>query len=116
MKFSKKMLTSVIVTAMLFSFIFCALADTTDMTSYLFGSYTDGIFGSDTDAEQLELGDIDGVAGVTAADARLALRYSVSLEDFNEAQYKAADVNYDNKVDASDARLILRVSVKLDQF
>ena len=60
------------------------------------------------------LGDIDGKDGVTAADARLALRASVKLETLTETQTKAANVDHKDGVTAADARLILRASVKLD--
>ncbi len=60
------------------------------------------------------LGDIDGKDGVTAADARLALRASVKLETLTETQTKAANVDHKDGVTAADARLILRASVKLE--
>ncbi len=61
-------------------------------------------------------GDVDGNGKITAADARKALRASVSLEKYKEtsAQYKAANVESKNKISASDARLILRASVGLE--
>ena len=48
--------------------------------------------------------------------ARLALRRSVSLENYPEgsAQYLACDVDGDNTVSSADARLILRASVGLE--
>lgn len=58
-------------------------------------------------------GDVDGDSKVTASDARLALRCSVSLEKLNNKQTSAADINEDGKVTASDARSILRLSVGL---
>ncbi len=70
------------------------------------------VYGS---AASVMYGDIDGDKKVSAADARLVLRYSVKLENsFTQAQKTAADVNLDNKIDASDARSILRGSVNLD--
>lgn len=61
-------------------------------------------------------GDVDGNGKITAADARLALRASVELENFEDvpAFEKAIDVNGDGKSTATDARSILRCSVKLD--
>ena len=61
-------------------------------------------------------GDVDGDGGISAADARLALRASVGLEDYKKdsPQYKAADVDGQDKVSAADARLILRASVGLE--
>lgn len=47
---------------------------------------------------------------LSAADARLILRYSAGLETgFNELQKKVSDINNDGKVTASDARLALRL-------
>ena len=61
-------------------------------------------------------GDVDGDAGITAADARLALRASVGLESYSpDSPYsKAADVDKDKSLSAADARLILRASVGLE--
>ncbi len=61
-------------------------------------------------------GDVDEDGKITAADARLALRRSVSLEDYKEGSPKflACDVDFDGKVTAADARLILRASVGLE--
>lgn len=60
------------------------------------------------------LGDVTGEGKITAADARLALRYSARLEELSEEQLKAADVDKSGTVNASDARTILRVSAKLE--
>lgn len=61
-------------------------------------------------------GDVDGNGKVEAADARLALRRSVGLEDYAEGSvpYKACDVDFSGDVTAADARLILRASVGLE--
>ena len=61
-------------------------------------------------------GDVDEDGKITAADARLALRRSVSLEDYKEGSPKflACDVDFDGNVTAADARLILRASVGLE--
>ena len=61
------------------------------------------------------LGDVNGDGKLTAADARLALRRSVSLETYVEGspEFLACDVNRDGKVTAADARSILRASVGL---
>lgn len=60
-------------------------------------------------------GDVDLDGKVTAADARIALRHSVSLEKITGKAFYWADVNYkDNKITAADARTILRMSVNLD--
>ncbi len=67
-------------------------------------------------AEKYSLGDVDGNGNITAADARLALRASVQLENLSLGAMTAADVNGDDYVTASDARTILRVSVGLESF
>ena len=67
-------------------------------------------------ASALTMGDVDGNGEIKAADARLALRASVSLENLTEQQKKAADVNYDGEIKAADARLILRASVGLEEI
>ena len=61
-------------------------------------------------------GDVDGDGKISSADARLALRRSVKLEDYPEgsAQYLACDADGDGKVTSADARLILRASVGLE--
>lgn len=52
---------------------------------------------------------------LSAADARLILRYSSGLETgFSELQKKVSDINNDGKVNAADARLALRLSANLD--
>lgn len=65
-------------------------------------------------SQQNELGDIDGDATVAAADARLALRASVGLEELTERQKSIADVDHDHEITSADARLILRASVGLE--
>ncbi len=62
------------------------------------------------------LGDVDVDGGVTAGDARIALRIAVGLEDvvFGTPRFLAADVTKDGAVTAEDARLILRVAVGLE--
>ncbi len=61
-------------------------------------------------------GDVDGDGKLSAADARLALRKSVGLEDYKDGsdEFIACDVDFDGKVSAADARLILRASVGLE--
>ena len=61
-------------------------------------------------------GDADCDGKVTAADARIALRISVSLEKPAQEVIKQCDYDEDKKVTAADARCILRVSVGLDPF
>ena len=62
-------------------------------------------------------GDVDFDGRVTAADARLILRYSVKLEEFTPEMQAWADVDApsaERKITAADARLVLRMSVKLE--
>lgn len=52
---------------------------------------------------------------LSAADARIILRYAAGLETgFNELQKKVADINNDGKVNSADARLALRLSANLE--
>lgn len=59
------------------------------------------------------LGDVNFDGRITAADARLALRFSAKLETPTAEQFIVANVIVNEKIEASDARLILRVSAKL---
>ena len=61
-------------------------------------------------------GDVDRDDQVSSADARLALRQSVGLENYakNTPQFLSCDVDADAEVSAADARLILRASVGLE--
>lgn len=61
-------------------------------------------------------GDVNNSGDITAADARLTLRYSASLQSLDDEQIAAADVDKSGEVTASDARTILRVSAGLDSF
>ena len=53
---------------------------------------------------------------ISAADARLALRFSVNLEKLDDKQKAAADVDHNGSVTAADARIILRASVGLEKI
>ncbi|MBQ9507031.1 MAG: hypothetical protein IJR51_07725 [Clostridia bacterium] len=66
-----------------------------------------------TSGPDYTLGDIDGKDGITAADARLALRASVGLENYAKGsrEFLAADVDLSETITAADARLILRRAV-----
>ena len=61
-------------------------------------------------------GDVDGDGSVTAADARLALRAAVELEDYKPGTYEylVSDVDFSDEITAADARLILRAAVELE--
>lgn len=64
------------------------------------------------------IGDVDNNGKVESADARLALRASVKLENYAEGTqpYLAADVDHNGKIESSDARSILRASVNLEKL
>lgn len=68
------------------------------------------------DGETYVPGDVDLDGDITSADARLALRRSVSLENYakTSVQYYACDADRDRQVSSADARLILRASVGLE--
>ena len=52
---------------------------------------------------------------LSAADARLILRYSAGLETgFTELQKQVSDINNDGKVNSIDARIVLRISAGLE--
>lgn len=58
--------------------------------------------------------DLNGDGMVTAADARITLRASASLEDIDILQFFAADVDSNQKITAADARAILRIAAGLE--
>ena len=66
--------------------------------------------------EKLRMGDIDSDDSVTTADARLALRAAVGLEQLTASQKLRADVDSDSKITAADARAILRAAVELEEL
>ena len=74
--------------------------------------------GDDVPSVDVFPGDVDGDNEITSGDARLALRASVRLEQYEpgSASFLAADVDGNGTIESSDARTILRVSVKLDSF
>ncbi len=75
------------------------------------------ILADGTKKEIVVFGDVDGNGKLTAADARLTLRASVQLENYEEGScyYQASNIDKVNpKITAADARLILRASVELE--
>ncbi len=60
------------------------------------------------------LGDIDRNGIITAGDARSALRFAASLDEYTAEQFKLANVNGDDRLTAADARDILRVAAGLE--
>lgn len=65
-------------------------------------------------AQTERTGDVDGDGSISAADARIALRLSVSLDTAAWTVKRYADADGDGTVRSADARLILRNSVGLD--
>lgn len=61
-------------------------------------------------------GDVDKDGKVTAADARLILRYSAGLQQFTDEQKCIADFDHDGNVNSSDARTALRTASKLERL
>ena len=67
-----------------------------------------------TDAEPaFRLGDVNFDGKITAADARLALRFSAKVQIPTAEEFIVADVITDGIIYAADARLILRVSARV---
>lgn len=67
-----------------------------------------------TDAEPaFRLGDVNFDGKITAADARLALRFSAKVQIPTAEEFIVADVITDGIIYAADARLILRVSARI---
>ncbi len=60
----------------------------------------------------IEKGDINFDGHVSAADSRLALRYSVELEIPTSLQITVGDINEDGKISSADARDILIKSIR----
>ena len=62
------------------------------------------------------LGDVDGDGRVTAADARLALRAAIGLEDYAPGTlwFVCADYDGNGEITAGDARMVLRTAVALE--
>ena len=70
-------------------------------------------------AHAASLGDVDGSDGITAGDARLALRTAVALEPEitpGTEAFEAADVDFNEVISAADARSILRAAVQLEDM
>ena len=59
------------------------------------------------------LGDVNFDGRITAADARLALRFSSKIQEPTAAEFIVANVILDDVITAFDARQILRVSAQL---
>lgn len=85
-----------------------------DTRSALVGSIKTGgtlnIFKAILDAKNYILGDVNLDGRITAADSRLALRYSSQLEVPTNTQRIMADYNLDGYITAADARELLQLS------
>ncbi len=73
-------------------------------------------FAIDKKKDAALMGDVDSDGKITAADARLILRYSVALEKFTQLQRAVSDTDRNNKITAADARNVLRASVNLGKL
>ena len=60
-------------------------------------------------------GDVDMNGKIEAADARLALRKAVGLEELSVEALMLADMDKDGTVTSADARLVLRLAVGLEK-
>lgn len=91
--------------------------DSAQYPQYLkFSKYTNKLTANLTPEQEnsgKKYGDADENGTISAADARLVLRYAVSLETPSKIQKIACDVDGDSKISASDARLVLRHAVGL---
>ena len=67
-------------------------------------------------ARSLHYGDIDMDGNVSSADARLALRISVGLENLSAEALRRADIFDSGIVTPENARTILRIAVGLDSL
>ena len=63
------------------------------------------------DNKKILIGDMNSDGNITAADALLILRKSVSAITMSENDIIIADTNRDGRITASDALLILRYAV-----
>lgn len=66
----------------------------------------------------LSLGDVDGTAGITTADARLILRASIGLQRYSKGSdiFAACDIDGDGTISTGDARTVLRIAIGLDRI
>ena len=60
--------------------------------------------------------DLNKDGKVTTADARLALRIALRLDNADDITKAAADVDGDGSVTTADARLILRIALELEEY
>ncbi len=102
---------------LLFSYEQRTVWDDSNYTQFLsYSMYTDKIVpylkpGNEMPGSKYGDANLDGQ--ITAADARLVLRYSVELEIPSKTGRIVSDVDGDSRLSAGDARLVLRHSVGL---
>lgn len=89
-----------------------------EVITYDMDLHITGIYMHDINTSVNRPGDVDGDGEVTSADARMALRGSVKLENIEKgtAAFTAADADGNGLLESADARLILRASVKLESL
>ena len=68
--------------------------------------------------DRFQRGDVNQDGSVTTADARLALRKAIGLEDYEPGSvpFRAADVDESGAVTTGDARTILRAAIGLERL
>lgn len=66
-------------------------------------------------APSYRLGDVNFDGKISAADARLALRFSAQVQQPTADEFIVANVILDDLIKANDARLILRVAAQLSE-
>lgn len=86
------------------------------LISALIFAVLSAVFAFSAAAASFTAGDVDMDGVITAADARLSLRASVSLGVYTEAELLLCDATGDGAVRADDARLIIRTGVGLDSI
>ena len=95
--------------------VIAVFADSTDLFAKVAEEVSTDVEVESDVAEEvvIRLGDVNFDGKITAADARLALRFSAQVQTPTAEEYIAANVIVDEAIKAADARLILRCSATL---
>ena len=95
--------------------VIAVFADSTDLFAKVAEEVSTDVEVESDVAEEvvIRLGDVNFDDDITAADARLALRFSAQVQTPTAEEYIAANVIVDEAIKAADARLILRCSATL---